>query len=84
MTCCDATRTCEICLYDEILLSYSVVYCVSALSDPYAGPYACVRTASQPIRSKNSFCILISIQEFVLLEQHGLGFTDEEAKPMNV
>ena len=31
---------------------------------PYAGPYACVGTASQPIRSKNSFriSIMISIQ----------------------
>ena len=45
-------------VYDEILLSWSVVYCVSAL----AGPYAYVRTASQPIRSKNSFRISISIQ----------------------
>ena len=49
-------------VYDEILLSYSVVYCVNALPGPYAGPYAYVRTASQPIRSKNSFRISISIQ----------------------
>ena len=47
---------------DEILLSKSVAYCVSALLGPYAGPYAYVRTASQPIRSKNSFCISINIQ----------------------
>ena len=46
---------------DEILLSKSVVYCVSALPGPYAGPYPCVRTASQPIRSKNSFRISVSI-----------------------
>ena len=49
-------------VYIEILLSQSVVYCVSALPGPYAGPYAYVRTASQPIRSKNSFRISISIQ----------------------
>ena len=47
---------------DEILLSWSVVYCVSALPGPYASPFAYVRTASQPIRSKNSFRISISIQ----------------------
>ena len=46
--------------YDEMLLSWSVVYC-SALPGSYAGPYACVRTASQPIRSKNSFRISISV-----------------------
>ena len=45
-------------VYNEILLIQSVVYCVSALP----GPYAYVRTASQPIRSKNSFRISISIQ----------------------
>ena len=50
-------------VYDEILLSWSVVYCVSALPGPYAGPYAYVRTASQPTRSKNSFRISISIQQ---------------------
>ena len=33
-------------VYDEILLSWDVVYCVSALPGPYAGPYAHVRTAS--------------------------------------
>ena len=47
---------------DEILPSKSVVYCVSALPGPYAGLYAYVRTASQPIKSKNSFRISISIQ----------------------
>ena len=46
----------------ETLLSWSVVYCVSALPGPYAGPYAYVRTASHPIRSKNSFRISVSIQ----------------------
>ena len=49
-------------VYDEILLSWSVVYCVSALPGPYAGPYAYVRTASQPTRLKNAFRISISIQ----------------------
>ena len=48
-------------VYDEILLSWSVVYCVSALPGPYDGPYAYVRTASQAIRSKNSFRISVSI-----------------------
>ena len=47
---------------DEMLLSYSVVYCVSALPSPYAGPYAYVRTASQPVRWKNSFRISVSVQ----------------------
>ena len=42
--------------------SGSVVYCVSAFSSPYAGPYAYVRSESQPIRSKNSFRISIMIQ----------------------
>ena len=41
-------------VHKKILLSWSVVYSVSALPGPYAGPYAYVRTASQPIRSKNS------------------------------
>ena len=45
-------------VYDEILPSQSVVYCVSALP----GPYNYVRIASHPIRSKNSFRISISIQ----------------------
>ena len=49
-------------VHDEILLSSSMVYCVSALPALYAGPYTYVRTASQPIRSKNSFRISISIQ----------------------
>ena len=49
-------------IYDEILPSQSVVYCVSTFPDPHAGPYAYVRTASQPIRSKNSFRISVSIQ----------------------
>ena len=49
-------------VYDEILLSWSVSCCVNALPGPYAGPYAYVRTASQPVRSKNSFRISISIQ----------------------
>ena len=35
-------------VYDEILLSYSIVYCVSALPSPYPSTYAYVRTASQP------------------------------------
>ena len=48
--------------HDEISLSWSVVYCVSALPGPYANPYAYVRTAAQPIKSKNSFRISISIQ----------------------
>ena len=52
-------------VYNEILLSQSIVYCVSALpspyAGPYAGPYAYVLTASQPIRSKISFRISISI-----------------------
>ena len=48
--------------YDEILLSQSAVYCVGALPGPYASPYTHVRTASQPIRSKNSFRTSISIQ----------------------
>ena len=51
---------------DETLLSQSVVYCVSALPGPYVGPYAYVRTDSQPIRSKNSFHISISIQQLVI------------------
>ena len=34
----------------EILLALSAAYCVSALPIPYAGPYAYVRTVSQPIR----------------------------------
>ena len=55
------TYTNEI-ISDEILLSKGVVYCVSALPGPYAGPYTSVRTASQPIRSKNLFRISISIQ----------------------
>ena len=45
-------------VYDEILVTWSIVYCVSALP----GPYAYVRTASQPIGSKNFFRILIGIQ----------------------
>ena len=49
-------------VYDEILLNWSVVYYVSALPGPYSRPYAYVRTASQPVRSKNSFRISISIQ----------------------
>ena len=48
--------------YDETLLSWSIVYCVSALPGPYAGPYGYVRTASQPIRSKNSLRISISLK----------------------
>ena len=50
-------------VYDEILLNKSVVYCVSVLPGPYACPYAYVRTASQPIRPKNSFRSSISIQQ---------------------
>ena len=46
-------------VYNEILLIQSGVYCVSALPSLL---YAYVRTASQPIRSKNSFGISISIQ----------------------
>ena len=34
----------------------------SALPGPYASPYVYVRTASQPVRSKNSFRISISVQ----------------------
>ena len=49
-------------VYDEILLSESIIYCASALLGPYTDPYAYVRTTSQPIRSKNSFHISISIQ----------------------
>ena len=48
-------------VYDEILLSQSIVYCVSPLPGPCAGPYTYVRSASQPIRSKNLFRISISI-----------------------
>ena len=44
-------------VYDEILLSKSVVYRVSALP----GPYAYVRTAPQPIRSKHFFSISQSV-----------------------
>ena len=44
-------------VYDKILLSKSVVYSVSAFPGPYASPYAYVRTASRPIRSKNWFSI---------------------------
>ena len=51
-------------VYGEILQSKSVVNCVSALPGPCAGSYAHVRTVPQPIRSKNSFRISVSIQEF--------------------
>ena len=50
-------------VYDKILLSLSVVYCVSVLPGPYAGPYAYVRTASQPVKSNNFFHISIGIQQ---------------------
>ena len=40
---------------------FRALFIVSASPSPYAGPYAHVRTASQPIRSKNSFRISISI-----------------------
>ena len=49
-------------VYDEILPGQSVVYRVGVLPGPYACPYAYVRTASQPIKSKNSFHISISVQ----------------------
>ena len=55
------TSTNEI-VYDEILLSKSVVYCVSALLGLYTAPSFYVGAVSQPIRSKNSFRILISIK----------------------
>ena len=42
-------------VYDEILLSKSVIYCVSALPGPYPGLYAYVRTASQPDQIKDFF-----------------------------
>ena len=54
-------------VYDEILLSWSDVYCVSALPGPYAGPYAYVGihlSQIHLIRSKNSF--RISIKSFRL------------------
>ena len=49
-------------VYDETLLRWGVVYYVSALPGPYAGPYSYVRSTSQPIRSKNWFRISFSIQ----------------------
>ena len=49
-------------IYNEILLSWRVVYCVSALPRPYSGQYAYVQAASQAIRSKNSFRIRISTE----------------------
>ena len=51
----------NIIVYDDILLSQSVVYCVSALTGPYASPYAYVLTASQPIRIKEfvPFCTIM-------------------------
>ena len=57
-------------VYNEILLSQSVVYCVCASPSPYAGPYTYVQT----IRSKNSFRILISIQIRHIINKRRLCF----------
>ena len=52
---------------------------MSVLPGPYAGPYAYVRTASQPIRSKNSFRISIS---FKIRPLHGSGDISTDPKDL--
>ena len=42
-------------------IAYDEFSRVRALPGPYAGPYTYVRTASQPVKSKNSFRISISV-----------------------
>ena len=65
-------------VYDEISLSWSVVFCVNALPGTYTGLYAYVRTASQPIRSKNSFLI------FAARSQRAATYREGRARKVGV